>query len=279
MRYYVKSWRANDAADVMVERLLPDRAGADEEPPQQQNEEPEPEQAVVTLTDTAVLDSVLRMGPGLGYNFSGTNRAGYSACYKWVAAEYIAGRASNKGKQNARCAEVGFRALSGKLFQLTGVYISYSTIYRAVQGHSSEDAGAPVDSPARRGRESPYPRDAEEHIVKWIKAMRAFKLAVFKCQVMAIANSQIIGCAAEAPWPNGVTDHWYYRFLDSHDLTTGTYRPLEISRAQWTTSKNMMAHYAVLEEVFLEAGVAIKNPDYDATKPYLQCGRPLRPGL
>ena len=48
----------------MVERLLPDRADADEEPPQQQNEEPEPEQAAVALTDTAVLDSVLRMADG-----------------------------------------------------------------------------------------------------------------------------------------------------------------------------------------------------------------------
>ena len=168
--------------------------------------------------------------------------------------------------------------MSEKLLQLTGVYISAATIRRAVCKTGEEEAGA-VASPVPLGRRSPYPREAEEHLVTWIKAMRAFKLAVFKCQVMALGNRLIDGCEAAASWPNGVTEHWYYRFLREHHLDTGTYRPLEVSRAQWTTAANMKTHYAVLEEVFLKAGIAVANPDFDESKPYDESIKITHPNL
>ena len=277
--YYVKAWRNTEAVDAMVERLVSrddDAAAASSEPTAEEEAVAEP--VVHTATDRSCLDGVRRMSPGAGYNKSGTDEVGYKTCYKWAAAEYIAARSKAKGKQAA--SDAGYRAISEKVLNLTGVYISYSTIRRAVQVHESGDvADQPVASPEHRGKRSPYPRDAELNIVSWIKAMRGFKLAVFKDQVMAVANSQIIGCEAAAFWRQGVTNHWYYRFLETHGLDTGTYRPLEISRAQWTTAANMKKHYDVLQEVFLEAGIAVKNPDFDATKPYDEAIKIIHPNM
>ena len=191
--YYARAWRNTEAANAMVERFVSERdddaAAASSEPTAEEEAVAEP--VVHTATDRSCLDGVRRMSPGAGYNKSGTDEVGYKTCYKWAAAEYIAARSKAKGKQAA--SDAGYRAISDKVLSLTGVHISYSTIRRAVQAHESGDVvDQPVASPEHRGKRSPYPRDAELHIVSWIKAMRGFKLAVFKDQVIAIANSQII---------------------------------------------------------------------------------------
>ena len=260
--HYVKLWRDSGVVDVMVGMYAP--------PPPPQEAEQQPEQqpeaeAINTSTDAAPLMSIARLGEGNGYNLSGTDEAGYKLCYKWAAAEYVASNKKGKGKASEGA---GYRTVSMKLQKLAGVYINYSTIKRAVDACSAEVATlTDVSSPQRLGFSSPYPADGEAHLVKWIKSMRAFKLPVFKSTVMSMANAQIKGTEAEGAWKDGVTNNWYYRFLKAHGLTTGTYRPLEVSRAQWTTSANMLTHYKVLEDTFLEAGIAVKNPDHDPTKP------------
>ena len=92
--------------------------------------EPEPA-STHTSTTCLIEERVRRSGSGLGYNSSGTDQQVYSVCYKWAAAEYIAGR-DKKGKQSA-LSEAGYRSVSDKLLQLaSGVYISASTIRRDV---------------------------------------------------------------------------------------------------------------------------------------------------
>ena len=106
--YYASTWRNSGAVDVMIERLLAPpaaRAAAAPAPTNEKEEEPEP---VSTHTSITCLEGVHRSGSGLGYNSSGTDQQGYRACYKWAAAEYIAGR-DKKGKQSA-LSEVGYRS-------------------------------------------------------------------------------------------------------------------------------------------------------------------------
>lgn len=269
--YYVRTWRAGGNVDAMVELML------DERPATQEKEVTEP--AIFTFSDRGCLEGVVRLPSGTGYNNSGTNLDGYKLCFKWAVGEYLAAREKGDGKRKA-AEGAGYRAVSDRLMACTGVFLSHSTIYRGVQEHlANGNNDSSVASPPRLGKVSPYPREAELHLVEWIRAMRGFKLSVFKSTVMSVANSQIAGTAFERHWPNGVTNNWYYRFLSSHGLDTGSYRPLEISRAQWTTSANMKTHYGVLEEVFLSAGVAVKNPDFDETKPYDEPIKIIHPNM
>lgn len=233
--YYVRTWRGSDAVDVMIERLVDadDAAGSSSET---NRDPPEPtaelEPVVMTFSSVECLKDVNRFPPGTGYNKSGTDEHGYKVCYKWAGGEYLAAQKEQASGSHG----CGYRATGAKLLELTGVYISHSTIYRAVQDHVSDDSiddddRGPIASPAHRGKMSPYPREAEDNLAKWIRSMRAFKLAIFKCQVMAVATNQIKDCPAASSWPNGVTDRWYYNFLDRHGFSTGTYRPLWRSRA------------------------------------------------
>ena len=62
-----------------------------------------------------------------------------------------------------------------------------------------------------------------------------------------------------------MTRPWYYRFLASHSevLGTGNQRPLKIDRAKWATAKNVGEWYDVLASALVDAGVALRNPEFD----------------
>jgi hypothetical protein len=237
--YYVKLWRGSDVVEEMCSMHCPPPVQAEEpeEITEQQTTEQQQEHEIVdTATDPSMVQNVAKLGGGLGYNNSGTDEARYKACYKWAAAEYLA--SNKKGKEGPAKEAVGFRAVSKKLSKLSGVFICYQTIRRAVAA-CTEDAKAASDvtSPERIGFRSPYPEEAEEaHLLQWIQAMRAFKLPIFKSTVMAVADAQIKGTVYQDDWKQGVTNNWYYRFIKSHGLGSGNYRPLELSRAQWTTA-------------------------------------------
>ena len=71
---------------------------------------------------------------------------------------------------------------------------------------------------------------------------------------------------------------WYYRLLSnySHVLETANQRPLEIDRARWCTAANIRDWYTMLATALVDAGVAIVNPDYDASAdPESRAGQPI----
>ena len=59
---------------------------------------------------------------------------------------------------------------------------------------------------------------------------------------------------------------WLQRFMDDYGFTTEDVRPLEECRKKWETSENVLQHYQLAAKVLVEAGLAVKNPDYKVTK-------------
>ena len=112
----------------------------------------------------------------------------------------------------------------------------------------------------------------EERIVKLIKGYRSRKLPVFGDDVMGWCTELIRGTVYEKNFPpdGKATEGWYRKFLQRTGMTTGTERPLEITRGEWLTEENLQRYYEVAEGVLLKAGVAVPNPDYDAAVPFSQ---------
>jgi hypothetical protein len=51
-------------------------------------------------------------------------------------------------------------------------------------------------------------------------------------------------------------------------FTTSILRPLEQTRAEWNTEKNLETYFDIAKGVLLDAGMDVINPDYDPTVPY-----------
>ena len=64
---------------------------------------------------------------------------------------------------------------------------------------------------------------------------------------------------------------WYYRWLSrATRLKTANLSPLEITRAQWATSANVLKHYDQLAAILVELKLAVPNKTFDPEEPYGQ---------
>ena len=52
------------------------------------------------------------------------------------------------------------------------------------------------------------------------------------------------------------------------EFTTGVLRPLEQARSEWYTVENLATYFEVARDVLLDAGIAVRNPNYDPLVPY-----------
>jgi len=128
---------------------------------------------------------------------------------------------------------------------------------------------APGKSPVKGGRKRLLSPETESKINEEIRFYRQHDLPVTKPTVFAIANAAIANSGEQSKFgPNGVTNDWYYSFLDSKDCAVGDTRPLESDRDLWLTSKNAEAQYAVWAEIALRNKMAVPNPAFDPNKPY-----------
>ena len=87
---------------------------------------------------------------------------------------------------------------------------------------------------------------------------------------MAWAAIEIKGTEYESYFaPDGKpTRGWYQGWLRRMDFLTGHLRPLEQTREEWYTEKNLETYFDIARDVFLNAGVAVMNPTFDPSEPY-----------
>lgn len=161
--------------------------------------------------------------------------------------------------------------------------LSTSTVTRA-----SMRPGLP---PCKPGPAQKYPLVCEQKLLQFIVELRASNLPTLKCIIMGYACKLYvmylekaneardagiaIGVDVLPPvvinyYPNGMTESWYKRFLRTYVDVIGTSNqtPLEQSRAQWATSKNICQYYRVLRDALLDLGLCYLNPAYDETVPF-----------
>ena len=60
---------------------------------------------------------------------------------------------------------------------------------------------------------------------------------------------------------------WYKGWLKRMGFTTCILLPLEQTRAEWNTEKNLETYFEVAMVVLLDAGVVVIDLDYDPTVP------------
>ena len=81
--------------------------------------------------------------------------------------------------------------------------------------------------------------------------------------VLAWMNETLKGSAILEKFKSKRVRHdWLQRFMDDYGFTTEDVRPLEECRKKWETSENVLQHYQLAAKVLVEAGLAVKNPDY-----------------
>jgi hypothetical protein len=126
---------------------------------------------------------------------------------------------------------------------------------------------APGVTPVKRGRPCLTPRELELQVVGAIKDMRVLKLPVYRWCVLNSLRNRFAGMDFYTAMKNGLDAKWYDRFLERHNLDSKAQRPLELKRHEWTKSNNLKRHYDIMEEVLLETGIGIKNPDFKPDEP------------
>ena len=154
------------------------------------------------------------------------------------------------------CAQAISEQLEGQ-----GIYISAQTLY-------NQSEKAPGVAPNNVGGQF-FNQQFEKDMAAGIRYFRELELPVFKDDVLETVRVAIIDCELDHLLEDGVvTDGWYYRFLARNKLNTGNFQPIETSRAEWCTPENMKKYYDIAAQVFLDAGIAEKNPKYDPDVPY-----------
>jgi hypothetical protein len=64
-------------------------------------------------------------------------------------------------------------------------------------------------------------------------------------------------------------DSWYWAFRKRHGIGMQNQDKLEVSRAAWSTSANMLLWYNVLADCLVDnCKIAVRNPSFDPDKPY-----------
>jgi hypothetical protein len=205
--------------------------------------------AADTLREAALEEEASRVAgtPALGETAELTPKSRYKAGYK------VATKARSEGAT--------LEAARDAALKIAGAAPSIETI---------RSCAKPGESPPPKGRKPPMGKDAELFLARAVKACAAKKIPLFKDGIVNGAKAII----AAHPWmakhfgKEGPGNKWYYRWLKAHDLEGAHIRPIETSRAQWCTPANLKAWYKVVEDLLVENGIAVRNPDYDENKPF-----------
>ena len=159
--------------------------------------------------------------------------------------------------EQARWAKSG--ELSARLKERQ-INISARTIYERAK-HDGD--------PARTGGQI-LPAKVEKDLADTIKYLRTMKQPLWMDDIIAMVECSIDGTQYEDKFPNGVSTGWFYGFLKRNDLQMGHLQPIEATREAWMTPANLLTYYNVAQNVLLESGIAVVNPDFDPDVEYSQ---------
>lgn len=135
------------------------------------------------------------------------------------------------------CKEMTDRVKNGELtaeearqqLEEVGVRISARVLERKAKS-------APGESPIKAGTAPKISKAREEKLAGEVRFIRAHDIPYSMCMIKAHMDGIIKGTPDEQAYPQGVTDEWYYRWLDAYDMSSGNTKPLESERDLWLTS-------------------------------------------
>ena len=145
-----------------------------------------------------------------------------------------------------------------------GISFSSTSAQRAAQCE-----GQP---PGKRGKQLSIPEEVERKLEDMCLVLRELNLPVYRFMILNYVNRLIANTAvADALKDKEVKRGWYYRWLSRCTrLRTANLTPLEMTRAQWATSKNAKMHYDQVNDLLITLKLAVPDPAYDPDRPYSQ---------
>ena len=191
---------------------------------------------------------------------TGEEGTGDKAAAKKIAAKTDAWKEYGEAYKYAGSlvAKHGRRKAAAMATEKYSVHISPSTALRASQ-HLGQ-------LPSKPGRQLILGDVVESRIETLVLCLREMRIPVFQAMVLNYCNKLIAGTEMEALFKHKeVRKHWYYHWLGRCErLKTGNIRPLELTRAKWSTPDNAKRHYEMLADIFVDLGLAVRNPTFDA---------------
>eukprot|EP00966_Prymnesium_polylepis_P296658 6853380-Prymnesium_polylepis.3 len=154
-----------------------------------------------------------------------------------------------------------------------GIKVSHVTI------KNCKDADCQPPGRASSHRNQWVPEQIEKHLYETVVTARARTLPVYKELVIGNLMHWLEGTEEEAAHfldedgelKQQALNNWYYSWLKSYGLDSECNKPMEMSRAQWTTPDNLQKHYKIVATTAVETtGVAAWNDNFDETVPHSQ---------
>ena len=124
------------------------------------------------------------------------------------------------------------------------------------------------------------PLDIEHKLETLVLTLREMNIPIFRFMVLNYVNRLIIGTDIALLFKDHqVKRNWYYNWLKRCPrLTNGNLRQLKVTRAKWATPENIKIHYDMLEERFIELGLAVRNPAFKPDEPFSESIKIIKPG-
>eukprot|EP00961_Rhodomonas_salina_P176377 2377419-Rhodomonas_salina.1 len=168
------------------------------------------------------------------------------------------------------CLEKGWspRRAAEKVNRQYAISLSVAVVTKHCQRHGAK-------APERRGRKLKLDDEAENQLVQIILLMRKMRLPTWKSIMKKICTGLMSGTKYERLFKNGeVADSWWKRFCWRHaaQLKLGHQRKQELQRERWTTAENLKTWYENLEELLVELGIAVPNPEFDPNQKFSSTG-------
>lgn len=164
---------------------------------------------------------------------------------------------------------VSFRAAAKRMVHALGergISLGRNSCIAYIKQSVDRGGGMP-DTPQKPGGVY-VPFNLERRLAEVVKVLRDKKFPVFPDLVCAWCTEMIAGTEHATYFPDGkATIGWYKGWLRRMPCLTGQQRPLEKTRHEWHTEENLKQYFEVAANVFVKAGVAVRNPNYDPNMP------------
>ena len=200
----------------------------------------------------------------------------YDACFdEWLyTKEKMAELTSSRRKGLFRVAMVHYRDCK----HLEGKKCTWPDAYNAAQAafasrgltnvkvdidHVSRLAAQALPFDRKLGRATSVSLDLEYQLAWIVDHVRSKMGSVDKAFIISQMEKSLQALGPDRnPYPNGMPEGWYDRFLVRHGLESFNEVPLDVNRASSLTAENLFKAYRYLYQLAVRLGIATYNPAY-----------------
>lgn len=163
---------------------------------------------------------------------------------------------------------MSYKGAVHKAAESTGVLMSVAVLHRFTKENGTYVPGKDLPVIRKRGNRETLSEEIERELAEWLELQDIAMVATTDAYILGRVAAVIKGTPFEAKFKNGLPSKgWLARFRKRHNFTTSMSRPLDGKRAEWRQSENAWKMCSIYEDLLVEKGIAMRLPNWDATKP------------